>query len=145
MTSSNLKLEFQSNLDALDYTDGQIIPSQKIVMEIPNPMEYTAVQLSSGFSRFLQSMGYNKVSIMMGGCFIAFNECNDIEDMRKVASEYDLVLGEDRDKSFTKLVEENLRLNTENVNLKAKLSRLENPDNPNYTEEELEAMTLENV
>ena len=31
----------------------------------------------------------------------------------------------------------------ENLDLKAKLSRLENPDNPNYTEEELEAMCSE--
>ena len=35
------------------------------------------------------------------------------------------------------------KLYQENLDLKAKLSRLENPDNPNYTEEELEAMCSE--
>ena len=39
-------------------------------------------------------------------------------------------------------VEEQLKL--EILDLKAKLSRYENPDNPNYTEEEMEAMDYEN-
>jgi hypothetical protein len=35
------------------------------------------------------------------------------------------------------------KLYQENLNLKAKLSRLENPDDPQYTEEEIEAMCSE--
>ena len=36
------------------------------------------------------------------------------------------------------------KLGTEIINLKAENSRLKNPDHPNYTEEELSAMSLEN-
>ena len=35
-------------------------------------------------------------------------------------------------------------INRKNLHLKAKLSRLENPNNPNYTEEEISAMEFEN-
>jgi len=59
------------------------------------------------------------------------------EDMRKVAEEYDLKLVEDyRD--------EVCKLEAEVRDLKAKLSRLENPDNPNYTDNEMEAMSAWN-
>lgn len=39
------------------------------------------------------------------------------------------------------LEEEVEKYRLENLNLKAKLSRLMNPDNPNYTDEEIEAMS----
>jgi hypothetical protein len=56
--------------------------------------------------------------------------------MRKTAEEYDLKLSEDyRD--------EVCKLEAEVRDLKAKLSRLEQPDNPNYTDEEIDAMTEE--
>ena len=44
----------------------------------------------------------------------------------------------------TVLCDDEEQLKLEILDLKAKLSRYENPDNPNYTEEEMEAMTAEN-
>ena len=58
------------------------------------------------------------------------------EDMRKVAEEYEMKLSEDYAKEFRKLEDEI-------YDLKAKLSRCQQPDNPDYTEEEMEAMTAE--
>ena len=54
--------------------------------------------------------------------------------MRKTADEYDLKLIEDYRDEVCKL-EAQVR------DLKAKLSRLENPDNPQYTDEEMDAMS----
>ena len=54
--------------------------------------------------------------------------------MKKTAGEYDLVMKEDH---------EVCKLEAEIRDLKAKLSRLEQPDNPNYTDEEMEAMSNE--
>jgi hypothetical protein len=76
------------------------------------------------------------MGIMKGACAVAFNDMRSEEDMRKVAEEYDLKLVEDyRD--------EVCKLEAEVRDLKAKLSRLEQPDNPQYTDEEMNAMTAE--
>ena len=56
--------------------------------------------------------------------------------MRKVAEEYDLKLSEDYSKELRKLEDEI-------YDLKAKLSRCQQPDNPEYTEEEMNAMTYQ--
>ena len=56
--------------------------------------------------------------------------------MKKTADEYDLVMKEDH-------IKEVCKLEAEVRDLKAKLSRLEQPDNPNYTDEEMEAMSME--
>jgi predicted nuclease with TOPRIM domain len=73
---------------------------------------------------------------MKGACSVAFNDMRSQEDMRKVAEEYDLKLSEDyRD--------EVCKLEAEVRDLKAKLSRLEQPDAENYLDEEMDAMNAE--
>ena len=57
--------------------------------------------------------------------------------MKKTADEYDLVMIEDYNKEMYKL-EAEIR------ELKAKLSRALNPDNPQYTDEEMDAMCAQN-
>jgi hypothetical protein len=59
------------------------------------------------------------------------------EDMRKIADEFELKMAEDYAKEFRKLEDEI-------YDLKAKLSRYEQPDNPQYTHEEMEAMCAQN-
>ena len=101
---------------------------------------------------------------MKGGCGVAFSEEKSQENMRKVAEEFELTLAEDLQGKFKDWKEaeedwarlkkgpmgtvlpddEKEQLKLEILDLKAKLSRYENPDNPNYTEEEMEAMTAEN-
>jgi hypothetical protein len=74
---------------------------------------------------------------MRGACALAFNDMQSEEDMKKVAQEYELILIEDND------VTEAESLRAEILNLKAQLSRALNPDAPQYTEEEMDAMSYE--
>jgi hypothetical protein len=59
------------------------------------------------------------------------------EEMRKVADEFDLKMSEDYAKEFRKLQDEI-------YDLKAKLSRCQQPDNPNYTDAEMDALCSQN-
>jgi hypothetical protein len=82
-------------------------------------------------------MGHNEAGIAKGACYLAFNEMRSTKDMRKTADDYDLKLIEDYNDKLLEIE----KLDKEIRDLKAKLSRIENPDNPNYTEEEMDAMT----
>ena len=113
-----------------------MLPEEHITMEIPAE-DLSTIQLFKFFSNFLRAIGHNDMGIMKGACATAFNESQNEEDMRKVADEYDLKLAEDYGKEIGQLEDEI-------YDLKAKLSRYEQPDNPNYTDEEMDAMTAEN-
>ena len=100
---------------------------------------------------------------MKGACSLAFNDMRSQEDMRKVADEFELTLAEDLKGKFKDWKEaeeewarlkkgpmgtvlpddEKEQLKLEILDLKAKLSRCQNPDAEQYTEEEVEAMTAE--
>ena len=82
-------------------------------------------------------MGHNAAGIAKGAAYVAFNDMRSFEEMKKTADEYDLVMKEDHIKKVCEL-------EAEVRDLKAKLSRALNPDNPNYTDEEIEAMCAEN-
>jgi hypothetical protein len=71
---------------------------------------------------------------------MTYNEMRSTEQMRKTAEEYALKLIEDYHDVVWKMQD----LEAEVLDLKAKLSRLEQPDNPQYTDEEIDAMTYEN-
>jgi hypothetical protein len=73
---------------------------------------------------------------MKGACSLAFNDMRSEEEMRKVAEEFELKLSEEYSKEFREMQDEI-------YDLKAKLSRLEQPDNPQYTDEEMDAMTYQ--
>ena len=116
--------------------DEEEIPEEHITFECP-AQDLNTIQLFTLFTNFSRAIGHNEVGIMKAACSVAFNDMRSQEDMRKVAEEYDLKLVEDyRD--------EVCKLEAEVRDLKAKLSRLEQPDNPNYTDEEIDAMTYEN-
>jgi uncharacterized protein YlxW (UPF0749 family) len=115
--------------------DDETLPEEHITFECP-AQDLNTIQLFQFFARFAGTMGHNETGIAKGACYVAFNEMRSQEDMRKTAEEYDLKLVEDyRD--------EVCKLEAEVRDLKAKLSRLEQPDNPNYTDEEMEAMSME--
>ena len=92
-------------------------------------------------------MGHTEDGVMKGACSLVFNDMRSQEDMRKIAEEYDLVLSEDHQKKLDEYdaqQDRDLRkLEAEIRDLKAKLSRLEQPDNPQYTDEEMDAMTFQ--
>lgn len=116
--------------------DDETLPEEHYTFEIP-AHDLNTTQLFRFFGTVARTMGHNEVGIMKGACSLAFNDMRSVEDMRKVAEEYDLKLAEDYSKELRKLEDEI-------YDLKAKLSRVLNPDNPNYTESEIEAMTHQN-
>ena len=138
--SAKIKIQYDSEWTNTSsyYSSYQddMLPEEHITMEIPAE-DLTTIQLFKFFSNFLRAIGHNDMGIMKGACATAFNESQNEEDMRKVAEEYELKLAEDYAKEFRKLEDEI-------YDLKAKLSRYEQPDNPNYTDAEMDALCSQN-
>ena len=131
--SAKITLNYSSTSDLYD---DDVLPEEKITMEAP--AEHLNIhQAFKFYSNFLRAIGHLDISIMRGACALAFNDLQSQEDMKKVAQEYDLILIEDTD------VTEAESLRAEILNLKAQLSRALNPDAPQYTEEEMAAMSYE--
>jgi hypothetical protein len=135
--TAKITLKFDSTWE---YTSGiyddEMLPEEHITMAVP-AQDLNTTQLFTLFTNFSRAIGHTEVGIMKGACSVAFNDMRSQEDMRKVAEEYDLKLVEDyRD--------EVCKLEAEVRDLKAKLSRLEQPDNPQYTDEEMDAMGVWN-
>ncbi len=119
--------------------DEEEMPEENITFECP-AHDLNTIQLFQFFAKFAGAMGHTETGIAKGACYVSFNEMRSTEAMRKTAEEYDLKLIEDYHDVLWKLenAEKEIR------DLKAKLSRCENPDNPQYTEEEMDAMSAEN-
>ena len=122
--------------------DEEMIPEEHITFET-SVEDMNIIQLFQFFAKFAGAMGHNEAGIAKGACYVAFNEMRTTEEMRKTAEEYDLKLDEDFFKKISEYEEEVYQLTKTITHLRAKLSRFENPDNPNYTDEEMDAMTAE--
>ena len=138
MYEAKITLKFDSTWDHTGgIYDDETLPEEHYTFEVP-AQDLNATQLFTLFSNFARAIGHTESGIMKGACAVTFNDMRSEEDMRKIAEEYDLKLVEDyRD--------EVCKLEAEIRDLKAKLSRLEQPDNPQYTDEEMDAMTAENT
>lgn len=110
-----------------------LLDEHSITIEAP-AQDLNIHQYFSLFKSFLRAIDFSEYSIMDGACGVAFNSSNNEEDMKKLMEEYDL-----QDKQIY-TDGDVYALMDEIRDLKAKLSRLENPDNPNYTDEEMDAM-----
>ena len=128
--SAKITLNYSSKSDLYD---DDVLPEEKITMEVPAE-NLNIHQAFKFYSNFLRAIGHLDISIMRGACALAFNDLCSLDDMKKVAQEYDLLLVEDNEVKT---------LRAENLDLKAKLSRALNPDVPHYTDEETEAMDFE--
>lgn len=117
-----------------------ILPEEHVTYEFPVE-DATSPQMFNAFGKFLLMIGHNEIGVMKGGASVAFNESRRYEDMRKVADEFDLILEEDHGKKVIELENKVYAQEKEIKDLKAKLSRLENPDMDEYTVEEIDAMT----
>jgi hypothetical protein len=115
--------------------DDETLPEEHYTFEIPCH-DINTIQLFRFFGTIARTMGHCEQGIMKGACSLAFNDMRGEEEMRKIADEFDMKLAEDYVKEFRKMQDEI-------YDLKAKLSRCQQPDNPNYTEEEVDAMTAE--
>ena len=127
---AKITLKFDSTWDHTGgIYDDETLPEEHYTFEVP-AQDLNATQLFTLFSNFARAIGHTEMGIMKGSCAVAFNDMRSQEDMRKVAEEYDLKLSEDyRD--------ELCKLEAEVRDLKAKLSRLQQPDNPQYTDDEM--------
>ena len=141
---AKITLKFDSKWE---YTGGiyddETLPEEHITMAVP-AQDLNTTQLFTLFTNFARAIGHTEMGIMKGACSVAFNDMRSVEDMRKVAEEYDLKLVEDYRVAHT-VFDEVCKLEAEVRDLKAKLSRLEQPDNSQYTDEEMDAMTAENT
>jgi hypothetical protein len=145
MYSAKITLKFDSTWDRKGgIYDDEIIPEEHITFECPVD-DLNSIQLFQFFAKFAGAMGHNEAGIAKGAAYVAFNEMRSTEDMRKTADDYDLVLVEDYRKKLEEYEQEVHQLTSTITDLRAKLSRAQNPDNPNYTEEEMDAMSAENT
>jgi hypothetical protein len=135
---AKITLKFDSTWE---YTSGiyddVMLPEEHITMAVP-AQDLNTTQLFTLFTNFARAIGHNEVSIMKGAMSTTFNDMRSFEQMKKTADEYDLVMKEDH-------IKEVCKLEAEVRDLKAKLSRLQNPDNPNYTDNEMEAMSADTL
>ena len=137
MYSAKVTLKYDSTWDQTGgIYDEEMIPEEHITFETPVE-DMNTIQLFQFFAKFAAAMGHNEAGIAKGACYAAFNDMRSFEEMKKTADEYDLVMKEDHIKKVCEL-------EAEVRDLKAKLSRALNPDNPNYTDYEIEAMCAEN-
>jgi len=143
MYSAKVTLKYDSTWEQTrGIYDEEMIPEEHITFEAPVE-DMNTIQLFQLFSKFAAAMGHNEAGIAKGAAYVAFNEMRSTEDMRKTAEEYDLKLVEDFVEKIRECDEEFRQASNTIRDLKAKLSRCQNPDNPNYTDEEMDAMTAE--
>jgi hypothetical protein len=137
MYSAKVTLKFDSTWEQTrGIYDEEEVPEEHFTFEAPAE-DLNTIQLFRLFEKFAFAMGHNPAGVAKGAAYLAFNDMRSVAEMNKTADEYDLVLKEEHIKKVCEL-EAEIR------DLKAKLSRLQQPDNPNYTDEEIEAMTAEN-
>jgi hypothetical protein len=135
--NANVKLIYTNNTDpSPSQYFPEIVDQQTIVIEAP-AQDLNVHQYFSLFKSFLRAIDFNEYSIIDGACRISFNDCNDEAQMKKLMNEYDLQDKQAYDDDDARAMEDEIR------DLKAKLSRYEQPDNPQYTDEEMTAMTAE--
>ena len=147
MFSAKVTLKFDSTWEQTrGIYDEEVIPEEHITFEAPAE-DMNTIQLFQFFAKFAAAMGHNEAGIAKGAAYVAFNEMRSTEDMRKTADDYDLVLVEDHRKKLEEYDAQQdkqlKKLEAEIRDLKAKLSRALKPDAPQYTDEEMEAMTAE--
>jgi len=134
--TAKVTLKFDSTWDFKGgIYDDEMLPEEHITMEVPAE-DLNTTQLFKFFSNFMRAIGHNEIGIMKGACYTAFNDMQDEENMRKIAEEFDLKLSEDH-------MDIVMDLQKEILDLKAKLSRLEQPENPQYIDEEMDAMSFQ--
>jgi len=169
---AKLTVKYDSTFTYNSYSsDNQFLPEEHVTFEIP-VHDLTSTQVFALFKKVMLTMGYDERVIAAGVMSTVFNPDGDENLMRKMCEEYDLTMNEDVAKKVQEEVEKQLeiekelakvnkgpmgtvfddvpgtpgsyqKLYQENLELKAKLSRLQNPDTPSYTDEEIDAMSYE--
>lgn len=118
----------------------ELVDQMTVTIEAP-ASDLNVYQYYELFKSFLLSLGFQHYSVLEGACRLAFNDSVDEDVMKKLMEEYEL---QDKqihtDAEYEELEEKALKTERKLLDLKAKLSRFQQQDNPQYTDEELEAM-----
>jgi len=99
---ATLKVKFDTEWTSTHYSSGfcdMMLPEEHYTFEVPAE-DLNVHQLFRFFATVARAMGHDEVNIMKGGCGLAFGEDRSVENMRKVADEFELTLGEDLRKKF---------------------------------------------
>ena len=94
---ATLKVSFDSEWTSTSYSSGfddTCLPEEHYTFQVPAE-DLNTYQLFRFFATVARAMGHDEINIMKGGCGLAFGEERSIENMRKVADEFELTLGED--------------------------------------------------
>ena len=133
--NANVKLIYTNNTDSSpSQYFPEMVDQQTIVIEAP-AQDLNVHQYFSLFKSFLRAIDFNEYNIIDGAARLAFNDCNDEAQMKKLMNEYDLQDKQAYDDDDARAMEDEIR------DLKAKLSRALNPDAEQYTDDEMDAMT----
>jgi len=104
---ASLKVQFDTEWTSTHYSSGydnSMLPEEHYTFQIPAE-DLSTYQLFSFFGTVARAMGHSDINIMKGACNLAFSEERSEEDMRKVADEFELTLGEDLRKKFDDMLE----------------------------------------
>jgi len=99
---ASLKVKFDTEWTSTHYSSGfddMMLPEEHYTFEVPAE-DLNVHQLFRFFATVARAMGHDELTIMKGACSVAFGEDRKEEDMRKIADEFDLTLGEDLKKKF---------------------------------------------
>ena len=99
---ASLKISFDSEWTSTHYNSGfddTVLPEEHYTFQVPAE-DLNTYQLFRFFATVARAMGHDDINIMKGACGLAFGEDRREEDMRKVADEFELTLGEDLRKKF---------------------------------------------
>ena len=104
---ASLKVQFDTEWTSTSYSSGfddSVLPEEHYTFQVPAE-DLNVHQLFRFFATVARAMGHDDLNIMKGACGVAFGEDRREEDMRKVADEFELTLGEDLRKKFDDMLE----------------------------------------
>lgn len=99
---ASLKVQFDTEWTSTHYSSGfdnSMLPEEHYTFQVPAE-DLNTYQLFRFFATVARAMGHDEINIMKGGCGLAFGEERSIENMRKVADEFELTLAEDLEDKF---------------------------------------------
>jgi hypothetical protein len=104
---ATLKVQFDTEWTSTSYSSGfddSVLPEEHYTFQVPAE-DLNVHQLFRFFATVARAMGHDDVNIMKGACGVAFGEERSVENMRKVADEFELTLGEDLKGKFDDMLE----------------------------------------
>ena len=99
---ATLKVQFDTEWTSTSYSSGYddtCLPEEHYTFQVPAE-DLNVYQLFRFFATVARAMGHDEINVMKGACGLAFGEERSVENMRKVAEEFELTLAEDLQGKF---------------------------------------------